>query len=97
MVAYVISRVTINDAETMAGYMADAPESVAAYGGQYLVRTGDIESVEAEANYDRIVVLEFPDKSKAYEWYHSEEYKALREIRWRAADAHIIVVPGVVT
>ena len=42
MPAYVISRVSISDQPTMAGYMQDAPESVALYGGKYLVRSGDI-------------------------------------------------------
>lgn len=94
MVAYVISRVTINDADTMSGYMVDAPESVLAYGGKYLVRTGEIEALEGEANYDRMVVLEFPTAEQAKKWYNSEDYKDLREVRWRAADAHIVVVPG---
>lgn len=94
MVAYVISRVTINDADTMSGYMVDAPDSVLAYGGKYLVRTGEIEALEGEANYDRMVVLEFPTAEQAKKWYNSEDYKDLREVRWRAADAHIVVVPG---
>lgn len=94
MTAYIISRVSINDREAMSGYMAAAPQSVLAHGGKYLVRTGDITVLEGEADYERVVVLEFPGKAEALAWYHSEEYRTLRDVRWQSADAHIICVPG---
>ena len=64
MTAYIISRVSITDGDAMRGYMAEAPESVYAYGGKYLVRTGDIEALEGEAAYERVVVVEFPRQGK---------------------------------
>ena len=94
MTAYIISRVSISDRAAMTGYMAEAPESVHAYGGEYLVRTGDITALEGDAPYERVVLLRFPDKEKALAWYHSDEYRDLRDVRWRSADAHIICVPG---
>jgi uncharacterized protein (DUF1330 family) len=94
MPAYIISRVKIDDPQTMTGYMAQAPATVESYGGKYLVRTPDIEVLEGEADYDRMVVLEFPDREKALAWYHSEEYRELRETRWSASQAHIVVLPG---
>ncbi|MBO6899984.1 MAG: DUF1330 domain-containing protein [Rhizobiaceae bacterium] len=94
MTAYIISRVSISDREAMAGYMADAPESVHAYGGEYLVRTGDITALEGDAAYERVVVVKFPTKEKALGWYNSDEYRELRDVRWKSADAHIICVPG---
>ena len=94
MTAYIISRVTISDADAMKGYMAAAPESVHAYGGRYLVRTSDITALEKPAAYERMVVVEFPDKDSALAWYHSDEYRDLRDMRWKSADAHIVLVPG---
>lgn len=94
MPAYIISRVKIDDPQTMTGYMAGAPATVEAYGGKYLVRTPDIEVLEGEADYDRMVVLEFPDREKALAWYHSEDYRDLRDTRWSASQAHIVVLPG---
>jgi Uncharacterized conserved protein len=94
MTAYIISRVSISDQPAMTGYMADAPASVFAYGGEYLVRTGDITAIEGEASCERVVVVKFPSKEQALAWYNSEEYRALRDIRWKSADAHIILVPG---
>lgn len=94
MPAYIISRVTITDRQAMAGYMAEAPASVYAHGGEYLVRTGDITAVEGDAPFERVVVVKFPDKDHALAWYNSEEYRELRDIRWKSADAKIILVPG---
>ncbi|WP_371171169.1 DUF1330 domain-containing protein [Aliiroseovarius sp. 2305UL8-7] len=92
MPAFVVSRVDINDAELMTSYMEAAPETVAQYGGRYVVRTGDIEVLEGTATCDRVVILEFPDKAQALSWYNSSEYAALRGQRWRAADASILLV-----
>ena len=93
MAAYIVSRVSIDDAEIMSDYMADAPDTVLKYGGKYLLRTGNFETLEGTADYDRMVVLEFPDKDSALQWYNSEEYMPLRDIRQGASEAHIVVVP----
>jgi len=94
MPACIISRVKISDPQTMTSYMAQAPASIETFGGKYLVRTQNIEVLEGKADYDRMVVLEFPDRERALAWYHSDEYRELRETRWRAAEAHIVVLPG---
>jgi uncharacterized protein (DUF1330 family) len=94
MPTYIISRVSISDAETMSAYMQAAPETVEDFGGRYLVRTADITPLEGSADYDRVVVLEFPDRESALGWYNSDEYRHLRDVRWRSADAHIVCVPG---
>lgn len=93
MPAYIVSRVTIEDAQSMADYMARAPETVFAHGGKYLARTGSFEALEGDADYERVVIVEFPDKAAALAWYNSEAYRPLRDQRWAAADAHIILVP----
>ncbi|MBL4785064.1 MAG: DUF1330 domain-containing protein [Cohaesibacteraceae bacterium] len=94
MSAYIISRVSIEDSKSMKSYMLAAPDSVEEFGGEYLVRTGEIEVLEGNADYDRIVVLKFPDKTQALAWYNSDSYRDLRDQRWKSATAHIVVVPG---
>ena len=70
MTAYVISRVSISDANAMSDYIDRAPPGVTARGGRYLVRAGDIDCLEGQTDYERIVVLAFPDKAKALAWYN---------------------------
>ena len=92
MTVYVVSRVDIADPELMAGYMKAAPATVEAHGGRYIVRTGNIEAIEGEANCDRVVVLEFPTREQALAWYNSDDYRPLRDIRWQASKATILLL-----
>ena len=42
MPAYVVSRVQIRDAEAMRRYVTEAPATVAAFGGRYHFRGGNV-------------------------------------------------------
>jgi uncharacterized protein (DUF1330 family) len=93
MTAYVIYEATITDAAQYELYKAAAAPSVAAAGGRYIARGGDVESFEGVAPA-RVVVLEFPDLATATAWYRSEEYAEARALRERACDARVFVVDG---
>jgi uncharacterized protein (DUF1330 family) len=73
-------------------YAAEAPATVAQYGGRYLVRANAATALEGSWDDDRIVVLEFPTREAALAWYHSCEY---RDLRWSAAGAVILLADGV--
>jgi uncharacterized protein (DUF1330 family) len=95
MAAYIVSRVRIIDALAMARYMAEAPATVAAFGGRYRVRSNDVHALEGTWDYERMVIVEFVDKSAALAWYHSEVYAPLRELRQRSAETVILLAEGV--
>ncbi len=92
MAVYIVSRVDITDPERMAGYMQAAPATVEAFGGRYVVRSGNIEVIEGEQHCDRVVVLEFPTREQALAWYNSQDYRSLRDLRWQAAKASIMLL-----
>lgn len=94
MSVYIVSRVNLTDEAAMTSYFAAAPATVEQYGGKYLARTNDLTTLEGDEEIDRMVILEFPTKEAAEAWYHSEEYKPLRDQRWAASDAKIIMLPG---
>ena len=93
--AYIISRVRITDPKAMADYMREAPPTVAAFGGRYLVRGNDVQAIEGKWEHERMVVVEFPDKAAALAWYHSAQYAPLREVRQRSAETVILLADGV--
>lgn len=95
MAAYIISRVKISDPTAMADYMAKAPETVAEFGGRYLVRGNDVQALEGTGEHQRMVVVEFPDKAAALGWYQSAKYAPLRELRQRSAETVILLADGV--
>jgi uncharacterized protein (DUF1330 family) len=95
MAAYVIYQAEVLDSERYEVYKAAAAESIRAAGGKYVVRGGDIEVLEGDAPAGRTVLVEFPDRSTALEWYRGEGYTAARKVRAGAAIARMYVVDGV--
>ncbi len=95
MAGYMIGNVTVTDPETFAEYGKQVAETVAAFGGTYVVRGGAAEKIEG--NYDpvRIVVLRFESVERAREWYNSPEYAPLKEMRQKASTSDIYFVQGV--
>ena len=95
MPAYVIVETNVTDQEQYERYRDAAPASIAAHGGRYLVRGGELAVFEGDWNPTRVVVLEFPDLETAKRWYASEEYGEARKLREGAAKLHMVAVDGV--
>jgi uncharacterized protein (DUF1330 family) len=95
MAAYVISDVAPRDPALFAQYRALAQESIARYGGRYIVRGGAVEPLEGGWTPQAIVVVEFPSLERAREWYRSPEYAAALKVRGDALDRRLILVEGV--
>ena len=92
--AYVIAEVDVTDPTAFQKYADRVPETLAPYGGHYLVRGGKIQAVEGEA-VTRVVVILFDSAEKAREWYDSPAYRAIKPIRQSAAKSRIFIVEGV--
>ena len=94
MSAYVLVEVDIENPDGYAEYLPLAHESVAKYGGRFLVRGGKTEVLEGEW-MPRIVVLEFDSLEAAHAWYYSDDYQAASAIRHQHSRARMIAVEGV--
>ena len=94
MPAYVIVEVTIHDPAEYENYKKLTPGSLTPFGGKFIVRGAQSESLEGDWNPQRIVVLEFPDVTNAKAWWNSENYKEAKSIRQRAASTKMLVVDG---
>ena len=95
MSAYIISDVTVSDAEAFQTYRTRAAASIAQYGGRYLARGGPIEQLEGDWLPQAIVIVEFPDIEQARAWYRSPEYAHALDIRDEALSRNLILVDGV--
>ena len=94
MTTYVIYQADILDAVQYEEYRAQVAPNIVAAGGRYVVRGGDATALEGEMPASRTVVLAFPTRQAALDWYHSEEYAAIKELRDGAARATLYVVDG---
>jgi uncharacterized protein (DUF1330 family) len=94
MSAYVIVETSVTDSERYEQYKAAAPAAIAAGGGRYLVRGGELAVLEGDWQPARLVVLEFEDLAAAKRWYDSQDYREARRLREGAAQLHMVAVQG---
>ena len=95
MAAYVIYQGEVLDQDRYDQYKEKGAVSIANAGGRYVVRGGDVDVLEGEAPAGRTVVLEFPTRQAALDWYYGDEYTEARKIREGAAKARMYVIDGV--
>ena len=95
MPAYVIVEVEIHDKEQYEDYKKLTPASLLPYQGKFIVRGGATELLEGEWDTKRLVVLEFPDKQLAKQWWSSAEYAPAKALRQRTASTKMILVEGI--
>ena len=94
MPAYVIVETDVTDPEQYEQYKAASPAAIAAGGGRFLVRGGELAVLEGEWQPSRIVVLEFEDLEAAKRWYESQAYQEAKKLREGAASFRAIAVQG---
>jgi uncharacterized protein (DUF1330 family) len=95
MPAYIVLNVTVREREAYDRYKQLAAQSVAAYGGRYLVRGGATETLEGQWHPSRFVILEFPSLKQGRAWWMSPEYAPAKALRQSCADTDMVLVEGV--
>ena len=94
MSAYVVVEIEVLDPERYETYKQLAPPSIAQYGGRYVARGGQLETLEGTWSPKRLVILEFPSVDQAKAWWNSAEYAQAKALRQAVARTQMIVVPG---
>jgi uncharacterized protein (DUF1330 family) len=87
-----ISRIT--DQEKLDQYIAGAPASLAGRQLEVLSYTQDGEDIEGHAPGTRVVILRFPDKAAAMDWYNSPEYQAVVGLRLQGTEGFSVLCTG---
>ncbi len=95
MAAYVIADVEVTDPVAYEDYKRMVPATLAAYGGKFVARGGQVEVLEGAWQPKRVVVIEFESVERAKAWWGSPEYREARELRQRTSVGSLIVVEGV--
>ena len=92
---YVIAQLKVINSEKYKEYVEKVSDVVKKYGGEYLARGGEYQVVEGEDNFPRIVIIKFQTYEKALEWYNSDEYKPVKDIRLQNSEGNNIIVKGI--
>jgi uncharacterized protein (DUF1330 family) len=94
MKAYVIVQETIKDQTMFDAYRKDVLATVTEFGGQFIVRGGNLTVVEGEWPHQRTVIIEFPSRVAAEGWYNSPAYQKLLPLRLTSSTGNFVIVDG---
>jgi len=93
MAAYfVIEPKAITDAAGAAEYGRVVKPMVARWGGRYIARGQEVLEGDWHPNY--LVIIEFDSMARLKEFYYSEEYTPLKELRQRSVPMNVVAVEG---
>ncbi len=95
MPVYVVSMMTVNDADTYSKYTAQTPALIKKHGGKFLTRGQKITTMEGTNYNGRMVILEFPSQEKLDAWYNDPEYQEAMKFRQAGSTMHYLMIqPG---
>jgi uncharacterized protein (DUF1330 family) len=92
---YAIAELDIEDPDWVRDYVANVTPMVERHGGRYLARTAQVEQIEGEKEPAQIqMIIAWPSKAAADEFYASAEYRPYREARRAGARNEFVLVAG---
>ena len=94
MKAYVVAAETVNDQAMFDEYRKEVPASLAPFGGQFVVRGGNLTILEGQWPNPRLVIIEFPSRQAAEDWYKSGAYQNVIGLRLKSTTCSLIIVDG---
>ncbi|MGI5349196.1 DUF1330 domain-containing protein [Streptomyces sp. CA-250714] len=95
MTAYGVARLTNREVHTdLITYVERIQATLDPYQGRFLVHGGDPEVLEGSWS-GGVVIIEFPDRQAAHDWYASPAYQELIPLRTAHIDGDIVIAQGV--
>ena len=92
MPAYVISMMSVHDADTYRQYTDRTPPIVKKYGGKFLTRGEDFTCVEGKEYDGRLVILEFPSKADVEAWFADSDYQEAMKFRHASSEMNYLLL-----
>jgi uncharacterized protein (DUF1330 family) len=84
----------VNDEAAHAKYRQGVSSTLPAHGGTYLVRGGQVETLEGNWRPDRVVVVRVRSVEAARNWWRDPTYSELKAMRQRSTTTNMILVEG---
>jgi uncharacterized protein (DUF1330 family) len=94
MAHYIVAQIDITDRARYRQYEAGFVEVFQAFDGVALVSDESPAILEGDWSCTRTVVLRFPTKEQALEWYESDAYQELAVHRYASSSANVAIVAG---
>lgn len=95
MTAYAIAQLRqVDYGDEIIDYLMRIDDTLTPYDGKFLVHGTAAEPIDGDFP-GAIVVIAFPDKARAYDWYHSPGYQAILPLRLSNSEGGAVIVDGV--
>ena len=94
MSVYFIANLKIKNEEGYQEYQKALGEAFPVFPGEYLALDRNPLVLEGKWDYNRLVLIEFPDQKSFANWYNSPEYQNIVNLRTDNAICDIIVSEG---
>lgn len=94
MPAYLITQAKITDPVEFKKYMKAFLAQIESFPGKTIAAVDNVQILEGQWPEGRTVIMEFPSKEKALEWYESREYQEIAQIRLRSSEGTMVLVEG---
>lgn len=91
---FLFDNLEVIDPDGLTAYVEGVAPVVAKYGGVYRVLGGSKETLEGDLTLTYPVLIEFEDRERAIDWYRSEDYRVLKELRTRSVRCECILLDG---
>ena len=78
----------------IAEYVSRIDATLEPFGGRSVIHGGPMDALEGDCPGD-LVVIAFPDRQHARDWYHSPAYRAILPLRTANAAGWVALVDGV--
>jgi len=94
MNAYLVLDLTINDFASFSHYMAAIPVHIARHDGRYIVKGAVPTCIEGDWSPQRMVIIEFPERSKAEAFLSDPSIQDLFKVRQETTTSKLVLVDG---
>ena len=91
---YWVARVNVDNTEAFKDYATRAKVAIEKFGGKYVTRGGKFFIIEGKHEFERNVIVEFPNVKIAKDCYTSQEYQEAKSFRVGKADFNAIIIEG---
>jgi uncharacterized protein (DUF1330 family) len=94
MGAYFVLQIEWTNEEGRQQYIRGLGDMIAKHGGDFIIASREYRVAEGSWRPGLFIVIKFPTKQALAEWYDSEEYAPVREIRLKNSRSDAIIVEG---
>jgi uncharacterized protein (DUF1330 family) len=97
MPAYIVGHIDVKDPIRYEDYKRLVLDTMAPFGGRFLVRGATPEVLEGAWDPKRLVILQFEDAATARRWWASPGYAAAKAIRQATSEGTLVLLEGLPT